>query len=128
MTIPIPAWRPARQPTGRALVNFQLIQQRLVDMLQEVTAMALFCRRLAQLQASGKLIEQQVSMAKVHNTRAARRVASEARDMLGGSGILLENHVVRHRSDIEAVHTFEGTDTMQSLILGKKITGVGAFA
>lgn len=61
------------------------------------------------------------------NTRAAREIASDARDLLGGSGILLENRVVRHRSDIEALHTYEGTDTMQSLIVGRSITGVSAF-
>lgn len=70
---------------------------------------------------------EQAAMAKVRSTRAARRVAADARDMLGGSGILLENHVIRHMADIEACHTYEGTDTMQSLIIGKKITGVGAF-
>ena len=61
-------------------------------------------------------------------TRAAREIASNARDLLGGSGILLENRVVRHRSDIEALHTYEGTDTMQSLIVGRSITGTSAFA
>ncbi|MEL4506356.1 acyl-CoA dehydrogenase family protein [Luteococcus sp. H138] len=112
---------------GKPLASYQLIQQRLVNMLDEVTSMAMYCRRLADLEAAGKLIPQQGSMAKLHNTRAARRVAAEARDMLGGSGILLENNVMRHMADIEAMHTFEGTESMQSLILGKKITGVGAF-
>ncbi|MEL4356385.1 MULTISPECIES: acyl-CoA dehydrogenase family protein [unclassified Luteococcus] len=112
---------------GKPLASYQLIQQRLVNMLDEVTSMAMYCRRLADLEAVGKLIPQQGSMAKLHNTRAARRIAAEARDMLGGTGILLEKHVMRHMADIEAMHTFEGTESMQSLILGKKITGVGAF-
>ena len=60
--------------------------------------------------------------------RAARHVIAEARDLLGGNGILLENHVIRHMADIEAIHTFEGTETMQTLIVGRDITGVGAFA
>jgi glutaryl-CoA dehydrogenase len=55
-------------------------------------------------------------------------VIAEARDLLGGNGILLENHVIRHLADIETLHTFEGTETMQTLIVGRDITGVGAFA
>jgi glutaryl-CoA dehydrogenase len=67
-------------------------------------------------------------LAKLNNTRAARRVCAEARDMLGGNGILLENHVIRHMVDIEAIHTFDGTETIQTLIVGRDITGAGAFA
>ena len=55
-------------------------------------------------------------------------IAREARDLLGGNGILLDYHVIRHMADIEAIHTFEGTETMQALIVGRDITGVGAFA
>lgn len=112
---------------GRPLAANQLIQQRLTNMLQDITAMALFCRRMAELDASGEIVQQQASLAKLHNTRAARRVAAEARDMLGGSGILLENNVIRQMMDIESMHTFEGTESIQSLIVGKKITGIGAF-
>ena len=67
-------------------------------------------------------------LAKFNNTRKARQVIAEARDMLGGNGVLLENHVIRHMGDIEVIHTFEGTETMQALIVGRDITGVGAFA
>jgi glutaryl-CoA dehydrogenase len=67
-------------------------------------------------------------LAKLNNTRKARWVLSEARDLLGGNGILLRNHVMRHMADIEAIHTFEGTETMQALIVGRDITGIGAFA
>ncbi|MEL4506355.1 acyl-CoA dehydrogenase family protein [Luteococcus sp. H138] len=116
-----------RQQFGKPLASFQLIQQRLANMLQDLTSMALHCRRIADLEAAGKLVQQQASMAKLHNTRAARRIAADARDMLGGSGILLENNVMRHMADIESMHTFEGTESIQSLILGKKITGIGAF-
>jgi glutaryl-CoA dehydrogenase len=66
-------------------------------------------------------------MTKVTCTRLARAIASDARDLLGGNGILLERDVVRHLLDIEAIHTYEGTDTMQSLIIGRKITGMSAF-
>ncbi|MDN6399463.1 MAG: acyl-CoA dehydrogenase family protein, partial [Brachybacterium sp.] len=113
---------------GRPLAKAQHIQVRLASMLQTLTSMQLHCVRLAELEAAGSIRPEQASLAKVHNTRAAREIATDARDMLGGSGILLENRVVRHRSDIEALHTYEGTDTMQSLIVGRSITGVSAFA
>ena len=66
----------------------------------------------------------------VKNVRARQknRIAATARDLLGGNGILLENHVIRHMADIEAIHTFEGTETVQTLIVGRDITGKGAFA
>ena len=67
-------------------------------------------------------------LAKMNNTTKARQVIAQARDLLGGNGILLENHVIRHMADIEAIHTFEGTETMQTLIVGRDITGVSAFA
>ena len=67
-------------------------------------------------------------LAKMHNTRKARTITADARDMLGGNGILLDYQVMRHMVDLEAIHTFEGTETMQTLIVGRDITGVGAFA
>ena len=78
-------------------------------------------------ETAGTLAPEQASAAKLHNTRAARRIAADARDMLGGVGILLENDIARHFADIEAMHTYEGTDTVQSLIMGKKITGFSAY-
>lgn len=97
-------------------------------MLDELTAMQLFCRRLADLEQSGQLRPTQASLAKYHNTRAARRVAQTARDLLGGNGILLENRVMQHMADIEAIHTYEGTESVQALLLGRDITGMSAFA
>jgi glutaryl-CoA dehydrogenase len=64
----------------------------------------------------------------MHNTRKARALAADARDMLGGNGILLDHHVIRHMADLEAIHTFEGTETMQALIVGHDLTGISAFA
>src|SRR5699024_2397254 len=113
---------------GRPLAKAQHIQVRLASMLQTLTSMQLHCVRLAELEAAGTVRPEQASLAKVHNTRAAREIASDARDMLGGSGILPENRAVRHRSDIDALHTYEGTDTTQPLIVGRAITGVSAFA
>jgi glutaryl-CoA dehydrogenase len=117
-----------RTQFGKPLVSFQLIQNRLVKMLAKVTAMQLYCRRLADLQAVGKLDPTLAGLAKMHNTSTAREVLAEARDMLGGNGILLDFHVIRHMSDIEAIHTYEGTESMQTLIVGRDITGVSAFA
>jgi glutaryl-CoA dehydrogenase len=113
---------------GKPLVSFQLIQDRLVRMLAKVTAMQLYCRRLADLSLSGRVEPTLAGLAKAHNTSAAREVLAEARDMLGGNGILLDFHVIRHMADIEAIHTFEGTVTMQNLIVGRDITGVSAFS
>ncbi|AWB82451.1 acyl-CoA dehydrogenase [Corynebacterium yudongzhengii] len=121
------AYASQREQFGRPLVKNQIIQQRLADMLMDVTAMALYCKRLLALEESGEMTEKQAALAKVHNTRGARRVAANARDMLGGNGILLEHDVIRHMLDIESLHTYEGTDTIQSLIVGKTITGVSAY-
>jgi glutaryl-CoA dehydrogenase len=97
-------------------------------MLAELTAMQLYCRRLADVEASGALRPTQASLAKYHNTRAARRIAQTARDVLGGNGILLENRVIQHMADIEAIHTYEGTESVQALLIGRDLTGMGAFA
>ncbi len=116
-----------RRQFGQPLVNFQIVQERLVHMLAEVTAMQLYCLRVGQLQEAGALTDTMASLAKMNNTRKARYVCAEARDLLGGNGILLDYHVVRHMADMEAVHTYEGTETIQTLIVGKDITGVSAF-
>ena len=117
-----------RTQFGKPLVSFQIIQDRLVRMLAEVTAMQLYCLQIGRLSQRGQLTDTIAGLAKLNNTRKARQVCAEARDMLGGNGILLENHVIRHMADIEAIHTYEGTETMQTLIVGRDITGVGAFA
>ena len=98
-----------------------------MKMLAEVTGMQLYCMQIARLATEGRLTDTIAGLAKLNNTRKARQVCAEARDMLGGNGILLENHVIRHMADIEAIHTYEGTETMQTLIVGRDITGVGAF-
>ena len=116
-----------RRQFGRTLAHFQIVQQRLVHMLADVTAMQLYCLQIARLAESGRLTDTLAGLAKLHNTGKARAVLAEARDLLGGNGILLDFHVMRHMADIESVHTFEGTETMQTLIVGRDITGVGAF-
>jgi glutaryl-CoA dehydrogenase len=117
-----------RHQFGRPLASFQIVQDRLVKMLAEVTSMQLYCMQLARLADDGRVSDTIAGLAKFNNTRKARQVIAEARDLLGGNGILLSNHVIRHMSDIEVLHTFEGTETMQALIVGRDITGIGAFA
>jgi glutaryl-CoA dehydrogenase len=112
---------------GKPLVSFQIVQDRLVKMLAEVTGMQLYCLQLARLEEQGRLTDTIAGLAKLNNTRKARTVIAEARDLLGGNGLLLDNHVIRHMGDIEVIHTYEGTETMQTLIVGRDITGVGAF-
>jgi glutaryl-CoA dehydrogenase len=97
-------------------------------MLADLTAMQLYCMQIGRLAEAGRLTATVAGLAKMHNTRKARVIAADARDMLGGNGILLENHAIRHMADLEAIHTFEGTETMQSLIVGRDITGISAFA
>jgi glutaryl-CoA dehydrogenase len=117
-----------RKQFGKPLVSFQIVQDKLVKMLAEVCSMQLYCLRLGRLIEEGKLTDTIAAIAKMNNTRKARQVVAEARDLLGGNGILLDFHVIRHMADIEALHTYEGTETIQTLIVGRDITGVGAFA
>ena len=116
-----------RRQFGHTLAHFQIVQQRLVRMLADVTAMQLYCLQTARLAERDALSDTLAGLAKLHNTAKARTVLAEARDLLGSNGILLDFHVMRHMADIEAVHTFEGTETMQTLIVGRDITGISAF-
>ncbi len=113
---------------GKPLTSFQIIQNKLATMLANVTTMQLLCHRLSQLQEQGRMTAAMASLAKMNNARLAREVVADAREMLGGNGILLEYHIARHHADIEAVFTYEGTDTVQSLIVGRDITGSQAFS
>jgi glutaryl-CoA dehydrogenase len=116
-----------RAQFGQPLVSFQIVQDKLVKMLAEVCSMQLYCLRLGRLIEEGSLTDTIAAIAKMNNTRKARAVVADARDLLGGNGILLDFHVIRHMADIEALHTYEGTETIQTLIVGRDITGVGAF-
>ena len=117
-----------RTQFGKPLVSFQIVQDKLVKMLAEVCSMQLYCLRLGRLIEEGSLTDTIAAIAKMNNTRKAREIVAAARDLLGGNGILLDFHVIRHMADIEALHTYEGTETIQTLIVGRDITGVGAFA
>jgi glutaryl-CoA dehydrogenase len=117
-----------RKQFGRPIAGFQLIQDKLARMLAEITSMRLLCTRLAELNEAGQASLAASSLAKLHTASAARRVCADARDLMGGNGLLLEHHVARHLADIEATYTYEGTDTVQALIVGREITGMQAFA
>nr|WP_282442059.1 acyl-CoA dehydrogenase family protein [Micrococcus luteus] len=122
------AYARQREQFGKPLGAHQMVQERLAQMLDEVTAMQTRCVAVARLQAAGRLRDEQASLLKYACTRGARRVAQIARDMLGGNGILLEHRVIRHFADVEALHTYEGTESVQALILGRDLTGMSAFA
>lgn len=117
-----------RRQFGKPLVSFQMVQDQLVKMLAEVTAMQLYCLRVSRLEEQGKLTDTIAALAKMNNTLKARQVIAEARDLLGGNGILLDYHVIRHMTDIESIYTYEGTEHIQTLIVGRDITGVSAIS
>lgn len=116
-----------REQFGRPIAKFQLVQDKLSTMLSDITGMQLICLRMAQLEEQGRCDLAKAALAKLHTASAARRVCAMARDVLGGNGILLDHHVARHHADIEAVYTYEGTDSVQALIVGREITGLSAF-
>jgi glutaryl-CoA dehydrogenase len=117
-----------RHQFGAPLASFQLVQDKLSRMVAEITGMQLLCLRLSQLAQEDRLTSAMASLAKMNHTAKARQIVADARDILGGNGILLSHRVARHHADIEAVFTFEGTDSIQSLIVGREITGIQAFA
>lgn len=116
-----------RKQFGKQIAGFQLVQNKLANMLAELTAMQLICFRITNLQEAGKLTGPMSSLAKMHTAKKARWICAEARDMLGGNGLLLEYQVARHMTDMEVVYTYEGTDSIQSLLIGREITGINAL-
>ncbi len=117
-----------RTQFGRPIGGFQLVQRQLAGMLAEITAMQLYCFRMAQLQEQGRWTGPMASLAKLNHARKARQICLDARDILGGNGLLLENHVARHLTDMEVVHTYEGTDNIQALLIGRDITDISAIS
>ncbi|GAA1617057.1 acyl-CoA dehydrogenase family protein [Leucobacter chromiireducens] len=113
---------------GRPLAASQIVQARLAEMLSQLTTLQALLMQLTRAEERGELSGPGASLGKFTATRTARDMARNARDLLGGNGILLENRVARHFADIEALHTYEGTETVQALIIGRDITGVSAFA
>jgi glutaryl-CoA dehydrogenase len=112
---------------GKPIGGFQLVQDLLVRMLGNVTACQAMMLQLAQLQVRGQMRDEHASLAKAYTTAKCRETVGYARELLGGNGILLENHVGRFVADAEAIYSYEGTREMNTLIVGKAITGLSAF-
>jgi glutaryl-CoA dehydrogenase len=112
---------------GKPIAAFQLQQQRLAEMLTEITKAQLLVLQLGRLKDQGTMTPQQVSLAKRNNVDIACECAREARRLLGANGILVEYAAMRHMANLESVYTYEGTHDMHTLILGEEITGIPAF-
>jgi glutaryl-CoA dehydrogenase len=120
-------YQKARPQFGRPLASFQLQQAKFADMLTDITAAQLIALRLARLKDEGRMHHAQVSLAKRNNVMTALRIAREARQMLGASGITLDYPVIRHMTNLESVVTYEGAHDIHTLVLGEAVTGIGAF-
>jgi glutaryl-CoA dehydrogenase len=121
------AFAGSRSTFGEPIAKKQLVQAKLAEMLAWHTEGLLLAWRLARLKDEGKLKPAQVSLAKRQNVKKALEAARLARDILGGSGITLEYHAIRHMLNLETVYTYEGTHDIHTLVLGREITGLSAF-
>jgi len=113
---------------GAPIAAYQLVQQKLVGMLAEITKAQLICVRLAQLKDQGLAKHTHISLAKMNNAAEALKIARSARDILGANGISLGHHVIRHLLNLETVNTYEGTHDIHTLVLGRDISGLDAFS
>ena len=121
------AYAKEREQFGRPIGGFQLVQDLLVRMLANITASACMCARLAQLQAAGEAADEHSALAKAFCTVRMRESVGYARELLGGNGILLEHQVGRFVADAEAIYSYEGTREINTLVVGRAITGLSAF-
>src|SRR2546426_967595 len=112
---------------GEPIAAFQLVQQKLVWMLTEITKAQLLVLQVGRLKDQGKARAQQISMAKMNNVQIALDTARMARDIMGAAGIVDEHPVIRHMLNLETVNTYEGTHDIHTLIIGRDITGLDAF-
>lgn len=116
-----------RKQFGKPIASFQLIQNHLVEMLTNLTAMQTMVARLSELQDQKELTDEHASLAKVFCSLRTRDIVSKAREVMGGNGILLEHDVARFVADAEAIYSYEGTKEINTLIVGRAITGYSAF-
>ena len=117
-----------RQQFNKPLGSFQLVQQDLVAMWSEIQKAQLLNCRVGQLKETGAATYNHISFIKRNACREALKIARRARNLLGANGISLDYHVIRHMNNLESVFTYEGTDNIHTLILGKHITGIDAFS
>ena len=111
----------------KPIASYQMVQEKLVRMVIEITKAQLLTYHLGRLLDRNKAKPSQISLAKLNNVREGMKIARKARDILGARGILADHHVIRHLCDLEAVSTLEGTESIHTLILGQEITGISAF-
>jgi alkylation response protein AidB-like acyl-CoA dehydrogenase len=116
-----------REQFGNPIASFQMVQDHLAKMLGNITASQCLVVRLAELQDQGKLLDQHASLAKAFCTTRMRETVASAREILGGNGIVLDYNVARFFADAEALYSYEGTREMNSLIVGKAVSGFSAF-
>jgi glutaryl-CoA dehydrogenase len=116
-----------RSTFGRPLAANQTVQIRLADMARRITTAQLLSLQLGRLKDAGKMVPTQVSLAKWNNCRMALDIARDCRDLLGGSGISAEYVPIRHALNLESVITYEGTETIHQLSVGRELTGINAF-
>ncbi|WP_194850275.1 acyl-CoA dehydrogenase family protein [Nonlabens antarcticus] len=116
-----------REQFGRPIASFQLVQNHLVEMLSNLTSIQTLCFRLSEMQDQGILKDEHASLAKVICSMRTRDIVSRAREVMGGNGILLEHNVARFVADAEAIYSYEGTKEINTLIVGRAITGYSAF-
>jgi glutaryl-CoA dehydrogenase len=121
------AYSQKRMQFGKPIASFQLVQDLLVKMLGNITACQCMVVRLSEMQDAGKLKDEHASLAKAYCTVKMRETVGYARELLGANGILLDEHIGRFVADAEAIYSYEGTREMNTLIVGKAITGIGAF-
>jgi glutaryl-CoA dehydrogenase len=116
-----------RTQFNKPIASFQLIQKDLVDMYNEICKAALLNLQLGRLKDQGRADPNFISLAKMNSSREALTIARKARNLLGGNGISLEYHIIRHMMNLETVFTYEGTDNIHHLIVGQYLTGIAAF-
>jgi glutaryl-CoA dehydrogenase len=121
------AYAGEREQFGQPIVAFQLVQQKLVNMLIEVGKGTLLALHIGRMKDAGTLRPEHISFGKLNNVREAIEIAREARTVFGGNGVTLDYPPMRHMSNLESVRTYEGTDEVHTLILGGAITGIQAF-
>jgi len=121
------AYTGEREQFGKPIAAFQLVQDLLVRMLGNVTTSTALCHRVSQLQDAGLVRDEHASLAKAVTTVRMRETVGWAREVLGGNGILLEHHVGRFVADAEAIYSYEGTREVNTMIVGRAITGLSAF-
>jgi len=116
-----------RQVFEKPIASYQLVQDKLVRMITEITKAQLMTYHLGRLLDQNKARHTQISLAKMNNVKEAMEIARMARDILGARGILADHHVIRHLCDLEAMSTLEGTEGIHTLIIGQDLTGISAF-